>query len=106
MVAGAYKPDDHYSVIKFDERVIRVGQEVKGASNVPPQSSRGHVGEVAAPRGPADRSPARLIDLETKRDRAAYEFARKNSRQFDYLSGDDRRRHSSLAISDCDSRGR
>jgi len=66
-VADAYKPDDHYDVINFDERVIRSGQEVKGASNVPLPSSRGHNGEVAAPRESADRNLAKLIDI-TERD--------------------------------------
>ncbi|EZA62495.1 hypothetical protein X777_10125, partial [Ooceraea biroi] len=33
-VASTYKPDDHYGVINFDERVIRGGQEVKGARDV------------------------------------------------------------------------
>lgn len=33
LAGSAYKPDDHYDVINFDERVIRAGQEVKGASD-------------------------------------------------------------------------
>lgn len=69
-IAGAYKPDDHYDVINFDERVIHSGQEVKGASNVPLPSSRGHIGEVAT-RESADRSPTKLIDFtERNRQRA------------------------------------
>lgn len=48
-IASAYKPDDHYGVINFDEHVIRAGQEVKGASDG--TCWKGHVAKVAAHRG-------------------------------------------------------
>lgn len=51
--AATYKPDDHYRVINFDERVIVTGHRSGGE---PLRPSRGHVGKVTVPRGRGPRS--------------------------------------------------
>lgn len=89
--AGAYKPDDHYGVINFDERVIHAGQEVKGAGDVPLPLSRGHHRWGHPTKSPICKLKfdAIIIEMSNKidrREKAIRHDIEKNNR--DGLTGD------------------